>query len=761
MTKFLFTTALLLGAMAIIWISSAFVDANVLALSVTVIIGCVYSIGVIELFYFRHATATLTKALSEIQGKVGALDEWIQKLDASLRVSVRLNIDGNRTGLPAPVLTPYLVGLLVMLGLLGTFVGMVDTLKGAVVALESTMELSEIREGLASPIRGLSLAFGTSVAGVTASAMLGLMSTLSRRDRILAKRDLDSRIPTVFKEFSLAHNQRETFKALQVQTQALPGVADKLSVMIDKLDGLREQLVTNQDAFHTSVKSTYQELAVSVDKKHKENLVENIRQVGESMKPILQKTMSGISEESQNVHNELALNSERTLKELSRQFVDTSEAVSSAWEAGLLSHTASNRKLMEFMTSSLEAFREKFNHMAESMLISFNKTSDSLVENQESSDLNRLDIWTDSFENLQKESAVNLTQLSKNFTDELRHVGGIQKKSLEASTGEFLSMASSLTSEFQKSGENTICQQQKMTDSLKNTANEIRGYAEETTARLHKEVAGLLKSSEDWVNTRMRTEEEWLGKHGARMNTLTATIKAELEALRNDEELRVRAAVNRFENLESALAVHLAKLGKELETPMSRLIQSTAEVPRAASEAIGQLRKEISKNVERDNRLLEEHQRIIKELDSLSQSLTLSSDSQYKAIEQLVDSSGQMLEKVAQRFVEHVNKEVSEFSGITDNFAVSAVEMASLGDSFSTAVDLFNTSNDNLVEKLERMEISLEKTTSRSDEQMAYYVAQARQIIDYCMLSQKGIFEELQQLRQEKIEESESSEWKN
>jgi hypothetical protein len=34
----------------------------------------------------------------------------------------------------------------------------------------------------------------------------------------------------------------------------------------------------------------------------------------------------------------------------------------------------------------------------------------------------------------------------------------------------------------------------------------------------------------------------------------------------------------------------------------------------------------------------------------------------------------------------------------------------------------------------------------RSDEQLAYYVAQAREIIDLSLMSQKEIFEELRQL---------------
>ena len=40
----------------------------------------------------------------------------------------------------------------------------------------------------------------------------------------------------------------------------------------------------------------------------------------------------------------------------------------------------------------------------------------------------------------------------------------------------------------------------------------------------------------------------------------------------------------------------------------------------------------------------------------------------------------------------------------------------------------------------------MEKSNTRSDEQMGYYVDQAREIIDQSLLSQKEIFEQLRQL---------------
>ena len=62
------------------------------------------------------------------------------------------------------------------------------------------------------------------------------------------------------------------------------------------------------------------------------------------------------------------------------------------------------------------------------------------------------------------------------------------------------------------------------------------------------------------------------------------------------------------------------------------------------------------------------------------------------------------------------------------------------------AVQAFQASNDKLVEGLERMEASLRKATARSDEQLAYYVAQAREVIDLSIASQQGLVDNLRQL---------------
>jgi hypothetical protein len=52
-----------------------------------------------------------------------------------------------------------------------------------------------------------------------------------------------------------------------------------------------------------------------------------------------------------------------------------------------------------------------------------------------------------------------------------------------------------------------------------------------------------------------------------------------------------------------------------------------------------------------------------------------------------------------------------------------------------------------MIEHLTRIEESMERSGTRSDEQMAYYVAQAREIIDQSMLSQKDIIEDMRRLQ--------------
>jgi len=160
MNRTVFATAFALGLAALIWIGVGFIGTSWTALLMTLLIAAVYLHGARELQRFRAHTAQLHQALDNIPAPLPDLGNWLEQLPAPLRQSVRLRVEGERATLPGPALTPYLVGLLVMLGMLGTFLGMVMTFKGAVFALEGSADLQAIRSALAAPIKGLGLSFG-------------------------------------------------------------------------------------------------------------------------------------------------------------------------------------------------------------------------------------------------------------------------------------------------------------------------------------------------------------------------------------------------------------------------------------------------------------------------------------------------------------------------------------------------------------------------------------------------------------------------
>lgn len=618
MNKYLFTGAFLLGAMAIVWVGAGFVLSHPLALTVTALIAVVYGFGALELRQFRQGTASLSEALAAIPESLPNLGDWLKHLHPSLQNPVRLRVEGERIGLPGPALTPYLVGLLVMLGMLGTFLGMVVTLNGAAFSLQGTTDLQAIRSALAAPIQGLGLAFGTSVAGVAASAMLGLMSALSRRERMLTSQLLDGKIATALRGFSLTHQRQEAYQALQSQARALPAVVDQLQLMMVQMDQLSQQLnqrlLSNQEGFHGEVKSMYRELAASVDQSLKDSLTQSAHVAGERIQPVVEAALSGMAREARAMHERVITTAQMQLDGLSERF-----------------------------------------------------------------------------------------------------------------------------------GAQALAQQQAICTVLAQTAQQVTANAQASAGSTLSELQRLTHSAEALARSRIDAEAQWLAQHGARMDQLASLLQTELGALRTEEAQRGDAAVARLGDLQTALTSHLSTLGTALEDPIRRLIETASEAPRAAAAVIGQLRQEISSSVARDNELLEERSRILATLNALLEGINHASLEQRAVIDSLVTSSAGALAQTGDQFAAQVGQQTAKLSDVAAQVGSSAVDVASLSDALGFAVSAFSEANAKLVGQLQRIEGALDKSMARSDDQLAYYVAQAREIIDLSLMSQKEIFDELRQ----------------
>jgi len=660
MTKFSFPLAFAIGLVILGWIALGFVGASWLPLAITAVIGGVYLLGAFELRQFRAGTAALRAAVEDTAQTPPSLADWLARVPPALRNAVRLRIEGERGALPGPALTPYLVGLLVMLGMLGTFLGMVLTFQGAVFALEGSTDLQAIRSALAEPIKGLGLSFGTSVAGVAASAMLGLMSAICRRERLELARHLDSRIAGDLKPFSLVHQRQEAFKALQLQAGALPQVVAALQAMMERIDArsqhLDQQLLQRHGQLQRDVTLAFTELAENVGGSLKESLAAGASAAGATIRPVVENAMAQVVQESQRMHERVT---------------QTFEQRSAALLAGV------NESLAR--TQSEQAVAEQ----------------------------QRLAAWTQALQG----------------------------------------MAAELQGQWRRVGDEGIAQQQAVCRALERSAGEVAQRASAQAGRTLDQVAQLLQQSEELVRSRTESEARWVEQHGQRMDQLAGLWRTELAALRQEESRRGEAAVGRLGELQAAVAQHLATLGAALEAPITRLLQTASEVPQAAAGVIAQLREEMSRVAERDNLALQERSLLLERLGALLQQVNQASGEQRAATEALVASASSVLDQAGARFAEILDGHAGKAADMAAHIAAGAVELASLGEAFGQGVQLFQASNDKLIAGLQGIEASLTRSTARSDEQLAYYVAQAREVIDLSIASQQGLVENLRQLQ--------------
>ena len=307
-------------------------------------------------------------------------------------------------------------------------------------------------------------------------------------------------------------------------------------------------------------------------------------------------------------------------------------------------------------------------------------------------------------------------------------------------------LAHTLSAEWQRAATQTVEQQRALVQTLEKTATQVSQQLNAQVERTLGSTTALMEQSDALLRIRIDTEAQWVQAQGQRMEALTQVWRDELVALRDAEAVRGQAAVDRLETLQAAVAEHLATLGAALEAPLTRLLQTASDVPQAAAEVITQLRQEMTRLGERDNLALAERTAMTQQLGTLLQSVNDAAVQQRAAIDALVGSAAQVLEQAGQQFAQALGAQADKVDEVAAQVAASAIELSSLGESFQHGVGLFSASNDKLVESLQGMEGALRESMGRSDEQLAYYVAQAREVIDLSISAQQGIVEDLRRL---------------
>lgn len=794
MNKSVMAAAFAVGLAVVGWVGWGFWGSP-LALGMTVVIAAAYLVGTREVVRMHAATASLSAALAALQQTAPAdLAAWLEGLHPSLRDPIRQRVDGERVPLPGPALAPYLVGLLVMLGMLGTFLGMVLTFNGAVFALEASSSLESIRAALAAPIKGLGLSFGTSVAGVATSAMLGLMLALTRRERLRVVRNLDACIATVLRPFSAAHKRQGLLDALQAQAQAMPLIADRLQGLLEGLERRQEQLGDQlreqQRVFHQEATSAYTQLASAVGASLHDSLGSSVRMAGEAIRPVVEQAMTGLTQEAERSHQRLRETTDAQLRALSAQWEGTARAVAGTWTDALQRHELVQGRQAAQLDAALQAITQAVEQRTLALLTALQDNVAHSQAAQTAADQQRLALWTRSAEETAgrvtaqwERAGTQTAQQQQDVCRALEEVAGQLGQSLQAATHalevrtaavvdavretaaqaqaaqlaadqerlarwhqSLEGLATSLAVQWQRAGEQAAQQQLEARRMVEDTAAQL---TERVTSQVHQTLgsaAQLMEQSDALLRARIDSEARWAEAQAQRMDALAGVWGTEMAALRDAEAARAQAAVARLDTLQAAVAGHLASLGAALEAPLTRLLQTAADVPQAAAEVITQLRHEMAQLSERDNAALAERTAMMEQLGRLLQAVSEAAGQQRTAIESLVGSAAAVLEQAGQEFAQALGAQAGKVDDVSAHVAASAVELSSLGASFHHGVGLFNATSEKLVESLQRIEGAIGQSLTRSDEQLAYYVAQAREVIDLSISSQQGIVEDLRRL---------------
>jgi hypothetical protein len=683
--NFLNLAVFVVGLVAVCWIGVGYVGSNPLGAAVALRIGACYVAGALELHRYRQATGTLQAAVADLSAAPPSLGGFLERLHPSLRNAARLRVEGERVALPAPSLTPYLVGLLVLLGMLGTLLGMMATLRGTGLALESASDLQAIRGSLAAPVKGLGFAFGTSIAGVATSAMLGLLSALCRRERLEAVQLLDVKIATTLRIYSQTHQREEAFKLLQQQTEVMPALIDRLQTMMASIERhsqeTSERQRASQEAFHASTGEIYAKLASSVEQSLKESVTESARAASAAFQPVMESTMAGLARETASLHDTVTHAVKQQLEGLSSAFETSTTTVADIWKSAVAEQQRSNQALAHNIRDSQERFAETFEQRSVTLL-------DGVATRLDTTAGNVADAWNDA---LAKQGAAHEGLAMRN------------EQALVAASATFEEHASSLVRVVQASHE---------------------GLQAKLQARDEERLS-------TWVDS---------------LTAMVSTLNIHWEQAGENVASRQQEICDTLARTAGDIATQTQAHASETIAEISRLVDAASEAPKAAAEVVAELRQKLSDSMVRDTAMLDERSRLLATLETLLDAVNHASTEQRVAVDALVTNSADLLERVSTRFTDHIEAETGKLEVVGAQVSGSAIEVASLGEAFSTGVQLFGQSNDALMERLQVIATALDNSLARSDEQLAYYVAQAREVVDLSMLSQKQIIEEMQQL---------------
>lgn len=608
------------------------------ALGVTLLIAFGFSLGLVEIHRFMKKLGSWRTACDTAEHSEEEPEQALEQMPGSVSHYLRVRLNGQYSTLPQLSLTPFLVGLMVMLGLLGTFLGLVETLQGARDALTGSTELETIRMGLAAPIQGLSRAFGTSVAGVAASALLGFLLVSVRRETSSLQYDLDHLLAGPLSSLSLVGRQTLALDLLTRHVENLPTTTQALG------------------------------------------------QVGANL-------------------NQMGI----TLQEM--------QAKSAAETAGLLSQTAQDVRTS--MTSGVSESITQAAHTLEPMLTQALRAAKDQAQTQ-------FQQWN--------------TVLKADEQNRADAIANTLEQAMQAKLNGFKATMQQVLTEAQQSTQTRTEAVTMLLESTQSTMEKFSGESRHQFVMLEEQIGNLRAAI-------AHADVETVSHLEGQIGNITEAIRVAFNQLDQGQKERTQQLFGELGRLDGIVEEHLSLLGKGLEAPLKRVIETAAQAPKSVSKMLDTLDSRLEERLERENQLLQDRQDLMAAMHMATEAVHESTKQQGTTLEGLVANCDSQIGNMRERANEELMKAREQLEQSASMIATGGVEMTAVASMFTTAVEDYRKSNDSLMEGLHEIQEALNHSGERSNDQLSMYVDQAREIIDQSILSQKEMFDALREMQ--------------
>jgi hypothetical protein len=515
--------------------------------------------------------------------------------------------------------------------------------------------------------------------------MLGLLSALVRRERLETVHALDAGIATTLRIHSQAHQREESFRLLQQQAAAMPALVERLQAMAATLE---QQGAAAHERQHADREAFH---------RHTE---ETYMKLARSVEQSLQASVADSTRTAAGVLQPVV---ESTLASLARE------------------STAIQASVGDAVQRQLDGLAAGFDTTARTVTGIWN---DALAQHRQTNEAHARDLgdalarFADTFE-----------QRSSTLLD------GVATR-LEASADRAADAWQSALSKQDAVHAELADRNRQALAAASETFESHAAALVQSVDRSHAALQSALQSRDD----------ERLAAWAQKLESVGTELGAQWKASGEVTAARQQAICDTLEQTAGTIATQTETAASKTLAEISRLVEAASEAPRVAAEVVGELRQKLSDSMVRDTAMLEERRRLLATLETLLDAVNHASTEQRSAVDALVSTSAELLDRVGTRFAAQIETETGKLNTAAAQVTASAVEVASLGEAFGAGVAQFGQANDALMERLQQIAGALDSSLTRSDEQLAYYVAQAKEVVELSVLSQQQIIADMQQL---------------